>query len=133
VTRTTSIIDAPQWWATLLLLLTSCSATGCRNGGIHAGTPILRAMQAAAEAPVALPNQDGSFKFCVLGDFGTGERPQYDLAEQMVKLREKFRYDVVVLVGDNLYGAERPQDFHKKFEVPYRALLDGGVKFYASL
>jgi len=38
-----------------------------------------------------------------------------------------------VLVGDNLYGAERPQDFRKKFEIPYKPLLDAGVKFYASL
>ena len=39
----------------------------------------------------------------------------------------------MVLVGDNLYGSERPQDFQKKFEMPYKPLLDAGVKFYASL
>jgi predicted MPP superfamily phosphohydrolase len=38
-----------------------------------------------------------------------------------------------VLVGDNLYGSERPQDFKMKFELPYKPLLDDGVKFYASL
>jgi predicted MPP superfamily phosphohydrolase len=37
------------------------------------------------------------------------------------------------LVGDNLYGSERPQDFQKKFEIPYKPLLDAGVKFYACL
>ena len=36
---------------------------------------------------------------------------QYELAEQMAKLHERFKYDFVVLVGDNLYGSERPQDF----------------------
>jgi 3',5'-cyclic AMP phosphodiesterase CpdA len=36
-------------------------------------------------------------------------------------------------MGDNIYGSARPQDFVKKFEAPYKALLDGGVKFYASL
>jgi predicted MPP superfamily phosphohydrolase len=51
----------------------------------------------------------------------------------MAKLHERFKYDLVVLVGDNLYGAERPQDFQKKFEIPYKPLLDAGVKFYASL
>ena len=40
---------------------------------------------------------------------------------------------MVVLVGDNLYGSERPQDFKVKFELPYKPLLDAGVKFYASL
>ena len=44
-----------------------------------------------------------------------------------------FPYEMVVLVGDNLYGSERPQDFQKKFEIPYKPLLDKGVKFYASL
>ena len=83
--------------------------------------------------PSALPNKDNSLKFCVLGDFGTGERTQYELANQMVGLHGRFKYELVVLVGDNLYGSERPQDFQKKFELPYKALLDDGVKFYASL
>ena len=39
----------------------------------------------------------------------------------------------MITVGDNIYGGERPQDFVKKFETPYKALLDAGVKFYASL
>ena len=37
------------------------------------------------------------------------------------------------MVGDNIYGSERPQDFQKKFEMPYKPLLDAGVKFYAAL
>ena len=45
----------------------------------------------------------------------------------------RFKFELVVLVGDNLYGSERPQDFKKKFEIPYKPLLDAGVKFYASL
>ena len=51
----------------------------------------------------------------------------------MAKLHGRFKYELVVLVGDNLYGSERPQDFKKKFEMPYKPLLDAGVKFYASL
>jgi predicted MPP superfamily phosphohydrolase len=93
----------------------------------------LVALQAPAGATVPLPNADGSLKFGVLGDFGTGARVQYQLADQMAALRSRFKYDLVVLVGDNLYGAERPQDFQRKFELPYKALLDAGVKFYASL
>ena len=85
------------------------------------------------EAPVALPNRAGSFKFAVLGDFGTGDRTQYELAAQMAKVYQSFKYELVVLVGDNIYGSERPQDFKKKFEDPYKPLLDAGVKFYASL
>ena len=85
-------------------------------------------------APVVeLPNRPGSLKFAVLGDFGTGSRPQYQLGAQMAKLRARFPFELVITVGDNIYGGDRPQDMQRKFEQPYKALLDGGVKFYASL
>ncbi len=51
----------------------------------------------------------------------------------MKRVYDAFPYELVILVGDNLYGSERPQDFKKKFEIPYKPLLDAGVKFYASL
>src|SRR3712207_440395 len=82
---------------------------------------------------LTLPNRNDSLKFAVLGDFGTGSREQYELATQMKRVHDAFPYEFVTLVGDNLYGSERPQDFKKKFEVPYQPLLDTGVKFYASL
>jgi predicted MPP superfamily phosphohydrolase len=102
-------------------------------GRLRSDIPALGAQQPAAEQAVALPNKAGSFKFAVLGDFGTGSKEQYQLADQMIKLHGQFKYGLVVLVGDNLYGSERPQDFQKKFEIPYKPLLDAGVKFYASL
>jgi hypothetical protein len=37
------------------------------------------------------------------------------------------------MTGDNLYGSERPKDYERKFALPYKALIDGGVKFYAAL
>ncbi len=116
-----------------LLCLLIVTGVGYRDSGITAGTARLEAQQSPAVPPVPLPNRDGSFKFGVLGDFGTGSQAQYQLAEQMVTLHGRFTYDLVVLVGDNLYGSERPQDFYKKFELPYKPLLDAGVTFYASL
>ena len=106
--------------------------------GSGAGTlPAQQRASASAARPVSalapLPNRPGSLKFGVLGDFGTGDRTQYELAAQMAGLHRMFPYELVVLVGDNLYGSERPQDFRKKFELPYRPLLQAGVKFYASL
>ena len=117
----------------LLFLLLMLTGADYRDSGATAGIATVEAQQAPAEPVVALPNRDGSFKFGVLGDFGTGSRAQYQLAQQMVTLHGRFKYDTVVLVGDNLYGSERPQDFRKKFELPYKPLLDAGVKFYASL
>ena len=95
---------------------------------VAAGAP-----QDSAAPTVTLPNRSDSLKFAVLGDFGTGDRPEYEVAAQMARLFARFKLELVVLVGDNLYGAERPQDFKRKFEVPYQPLLDAGVKFYAAL
>jgi len=86
-----------------------------------------------ATALLPLPNRGDSLKFAVVGDNGNGEKGQYELAKQMVTWHDRFPYTLVVMVGDNLYGSERPQDFVKKFEEPYRPLLDADVKFYASL
>jgi predicted MPP superfamily phosphohydrolase len=113
--------------ATIVLAGLVCDGSGLSAGAGSGG------VQAPTEAAVPLPNKAGSFKFAILGDFGTGDQTQYELANQMVKLQERFKYEIVVLVGDNLYGSERPQDFVKKFELPYKPLLDRGVKFYASL
>jgi 3',5'-cyclic AMP phosphodiesterase CpdA len=51
----------------------------------------------------------------------------------MAKTHKAFPYEMCVLTGDNMYGEERPQDRERKFEIPYKPLLDAGVKFYASL
>lgn len=108
---------------------------------LSAGGPSLRLAAApatmqtapAAATPVPLPNRDGALKFAVLGDFGTGGREQYQLAAQMTKLHAQFPFELVILVGDNMYGSERASDFQRKFEIPYAPLLKAGVKFYASL
>ena len=83
--------------------------------------------------PAALPARPGSLKFAAIGDNGTGDKPQYDVAEEMVKLRATFPYDLVIMLGDNMYGGQSPADFVKKFEQPYRPLLAAGVRFQASL
>ena len=80
-----------------------------------------------------LPNRRESVKFAAIGDNGTGEQPQYDVAEQMDRWHHRFAFDMVIMLGDNLYGSQGPVDFVLKFERPYKSLLDAGVKFYASL
>jgi 3',5'-cyclic AMP phosphodiesterase CpdA len=85
-----------------------------------------------AQSP-ALPNRPGSLKFAAMGDNGTGDRPQYDLAQQMAKVHATFPFDLVIMLGDNMYGGQSPADYVKKFEQPYAPLLAAGVKFQASL
>jgi 3',5'-cyclic AMP phosphodiesterase CpdA len=82
---------------------------------------------------LSVPNKSDSLKFAAIGDNGTGEQPQYDIAHQMESWHRRFAFDMVIMLGDNLYGSQRPADFAQKFERPYKSLLELGVKFYASL
>jgi calcineurin-like phosphoesterase family protein len=86
-----------------------------------------------AAQDLRLPMKNGSVKFAVIGDTGTGSSSQYEIAKQLTAFRAKFPFTFTIMMGDNLYGGEQPSDYSKKFELPYKALLDGGVKFYASL
>jgi predicted phosphodiesterase len=84
---------------------------------------------AAATAAVQQP----ALKFAILGDTGTGGKPQYEVGEKLTAARATFPFEFVILLGDNMYGGESAKDFQNKFEKPYNALLSKGVKFYASL
>jgi predicted phosphodiesterase len=80
-----------------------------------------------------LPNEKDSVKFAVIGDSGTGGRSQYQVGERLGSARARFPFTFAIMLGDNLYGPERPQDYERKFERPYAPLLQAGVKFYAAL
>jgi len=82
---------------------------------------------------ITLPQREGSLKFAVIGDSGTGGRQQYEIGARMAEAHALFPFELVLMMGDNLYGSERPRDFEQKFERPYKPLLDAKVKFYAAL
>jgi 3',5'-cyclic AMP phosphodiesterase CpdA len=120
--------------ALVLTLLAGACATQPTRGPVEVqGTAAQNTPQPSAAVETLLPNAEDSLKFAVLGDWGSGERGQMDLAAEMARVHKRFPYEFIVTVGDNIYGSERPQDFTRKFEVPYKPLLDAGVKFYASL
>jgi predicted MPP superfamily phosphohydrolase len=83
--------------------------------------------------PTRLPNRPGSLKFLAMGDNGTGDREQYEVGQVMAKMHGTFRFDLVIMLGDNMYGGQSPADFVRKFERPYASLLKAGVQFRASL
>ncbi len=100
-------------------------------------TPQTMAWQ-AAPAPggpivVTLPGKPDSVRFVAIGDMGTGEAEQYQVAARMEEFRLKLPFPFVLTLGDNIYGGKSPADLRKKFEIPYKPLLDAGVLFYASL
>ncbi len=82
---------------------------------------------------LTLPNKPDSVKFLAMGDNGTGDQAQFEVAVQMTRWHVKFPFDMAIMLGDNMYGSQEPRDFVLKFEQPYKPLLDAGVKFYASL
>jgi predicted phosphodiesterase len=81
----------------------------------------------------AAPPGRSSVTFAVIGDSGTGDRVQYELAQQMAAVQARRPFDLVIMLGDNIYGRQQPGDFVQKFERPYKPLLDAGVRFYAAL
>jgi 3',5'-cyclic AMP phosphodiesterase CpdA len=91
-------------------------------------------VSSASAVDLALPNQTSSVKFAVLGDFGTGDRSEYDVAAQMATFRRRFPFDFVITTGDNIIGRQdSPPDFAEKFGQPFQPLLQIGIRFYATL
>ena len=80
-----------------------------------------------------LPMKEGSVRFAILGDAGTGGSAQRRVARRLAATHAIYPFEFVLMLGDNLYGSEDSADYAKKFETPYKPLLDAGVKFYAAL
>ena len=79
------------------------------------------------------PGTSDSLTFFVIGDFGTGDKVQMDLAARMEaerKARENSASPVrfVISTGDNIYGqfsgsGADDRDWDKKFFIPYEPIL----------
>ncbi|MGH9446977.1 MAG: metallophosphoesterase family protein [Terriglobia bacterium] len=82
---------------------------------------------------MTLPLKPHSVRFAVIGDSGSGDKYQYEVAHEMEVVRAAFPFTFVIMLGDNITGGHSPRDFERKFQVPYKGLLDAGIKFYASL
>jgi hypothetical protein len=85
------------------------------------------------DGALELPCKDGSVRFGVMGDTGRGTREQIEVGNQMAAVHRLCPFDLVIMLGDNIYGADEPADMTAKFELPYKELLDAGVLFQASL
>ncbi len=101
-----------------------CAGVSKESNAISAATSGLK---------LALPLKDGSVRFAIIGDTGSGTAKQYEVGAMMAKYHAIFPFAFVVMLGDNMYGGEKPKDYENKFERAYQTLLDNKVKFYASL
>lgn len=117
----------------LLILLAPLLLTALYPGLPGDETPPKAPPLPQSALDVRLPLKDGSVRWAVIGDNGTGEAPELDVAREMQRYWTKVKFDFVTMDGDNIYGGHSARDYERKFEEPYKPLLDEGVKFYASL
>lgn len=120
----------------LLLCLAALLAGACSSPSADAQSQQPRIGAPAAPPPVPilhLPRRNGSVRFAAIGDSGRGNGPQYEVSAQMQAYRKVFPFDFVIMLGDNIYDGGTPRDYRRKFELPYKPLLDGGVRFFASI
>jgi hypothetical protein len=101
--------------------------------GQAAPAAVRQSVANGSASQVATPREQDSVRFAIIGDTGTGTSSQYQIGEQLARARQTFPFEFVIMLGDNIYGSERPQDFVNKFEKPYKALLESKVSFYAAL
>lgn len=104
--------------------------------GVNAQNNSTRTNRNARSIPpvsLTLPNKKDDVRFLVMGDTGTGSDQQHQLAQLMLRYRQTFPFEFVLMLGDNMYGAEKAVDYKQKFEDVYRPLIDQKVKFYAAL
>lgn len=113
----------------ILAILVTLSSVNAQNNSSRTNG------KSATNAPVTLnlPNKSDSVRFVVIGDTGTGTHQQLELAQVMLRYRQAFPFEFVLMMGDNMYGGENAIDYKQKFENIYRPLLDQKVKFYAAL
>lgn len=71
--------------------------------------------------------------FAVAGDVGEKGKPQLAISNQMNLYRTNRPFQLVLLLGDNIYDDGIGKGFLEEFEKPFKALIDAGVKFQAVL
>jgi len=87
-------------------------------------------IQGGATSPLPMPHTRGATIFALMGDSGSGDVSQQQVADAMLTyFNTAKRFPFVLMLGDNLYH----DDYENEFLTPYKPLLDRGVKFYAAL
>src|SRR5262245_47917263 len=72
-------------------------------------------------------------RFAVVGDCGTGNKDQINIAKQMFEAHQHAPLDFAIAAGDNVYPNGSARYFAKHFEQPFASLLKEHVRFHAVL
>src|SRR5215471_2940186 len=110
-------------WPLLLIACLTVGSTVCQQPSL----------QETSKGAFAFPLARDSVRFAIIGDSGTGDSNQYEVAAQMSRQRAALPFTFVLMLGDNIYGGHSKSDLKRKFADPYQQLMSDQVKFYASL
>lgn len=80
-----------------------------------------------------LPAFAQTLRFGAIGDSGTGGPGQLRVASQMEALHRNRPWELVLMLGDNVYEDGDPRYFDRKYKKVYGNLMSSGVKFHATL
>lgn len=79
------------------------------------------------------PVRNATFSFVVIGDFGTGEPAEEEVARAVRAWHEERGVDALVTTGDNVYESGHPRFFGDAWAEPYGWVGDAGLDVIASL
>ena len=91
----------------------SCWRAGSAVGRSFSGSGQQQTIPGRSSPPCSAtavaPAQQPSLKFAILGDTGTGTKPQYEVGTKLAGLRGTFPFEFVIMLGDNMYGGRKRQ------------------------
>jgi acid phosphatase len=76
---------------------------------------------------------EGRLEFVVIGDFGTGEADQYEVAGAIRTWAATHPVDALVTTGDNIYETGHPDRFRATWHRPYGWLDTRGIDVLSAL
>ncbi len=103
---------------------------------VFSGKNRVKRWQAPIQADLFSPipkNTPGYYRFAVMGDAGSGNKMQWDVAKQMLDTYEQTPFASVLVLGDNVYETGQPRLFQKRMVKPYQELFEKGVRFFPIL
>jgi hypothetical protein len=113
----------------LLLGLSALGPLACRAEPQPEPGPV-----ATIPAPPAVIGNESPYRFTAIGDWGTGNAFQKDVARQMADLYRREPFDAVLMLGDNIYEDGDINKYGKAyFTDMYAPLIQGGVQFIVAL
>ena len=117
-----------------LLVDRSKSATAADDDGDEASQTVGAAFRDKnSQSIAAVPKSKLLLRFAAIADTGSSTNNQYAVGRAMTEYHRQNPFNMVLMVGDNIYNNGEIAKIKETFEVPYADLLKQGVKFYAAL